>query len=54
MIYDIGSLLDPNKAISMTEFDGIAFLWNLMATSPYHSDIITLSKGIENMVGLAE
>ena len=43
----------------MTEFDGIAFLWNsykynLMATSPYHSDIITLSKGIENMLGLEE
>ena len=43
----------------MTDFDGIAFLWNsykqnLMATSPYHSDIIALSKGIENMVGLAE
>ena len=46
---DIGSFFDSNNAISMTEFDGIAFIWKsskwaLMAISSYHSDIIALSK----------
>ena len=47
---DIGSFFDPNNAISMTEFAGIAFIWKsskwaLMAISSYHFDIIALFKG---------
>ena len=48
---DIGSLFDPNDAISMTEFVGIASVWKsskwtLMVIPTYHSDIIALSKSI--------
>ena len=47
----IGSLFDPNDAISMNEFAGIAFTWKsykwiLVVISSYHSNIIALSKGI--------
>ena len=55
---DIGSFFDPNNAISMTEFAGIAFIWKsskwaLMAISSYHSDIIALSKSIAKYAWLS-
>ena len=47
----IGSFFDPNNAISMTAFAGIAFIWKsskwaFMVISSYLSDIIALSKSI--------